>query len=131
MNQLNLFGGRNGMDDLNKFLMLVAVILMVLCLFIRIKILTWITILLLVVIYARAFSRAFEKRAKENQKFLEIAAGFMGNKNPKRRQDVKAAKEGKRVLICPYCKEKLRVPVGAGTIKIQCPHCKREFEETV
>ena len=46
-------------------------------------------------------------------------------------QKVKAAAEGKRVLICPYCKEKLRVPVGAGKIKIKCPHCNQEFEETV
>ena len=42
-----------------------------------------------------------------------------------------AKNDGKRVLICPYCKEKLRVPVGAGTIKINCPHCHQQFEETV
>lgn len=38
---------------------------------------------------------------------------------------------GKRIFICPYCKGSLQVPVGAGKIRIKCPHCSREFEETV
>ena len=67
------------------------------------------------------------------RRYLELKAKFTGGGGSvgSNFKDRKAAKEGKRVLICPYCKEKLRVPVGAGNIKIRCPHCKREFEETV
>ena len=38
---------------------------------------------------------------------------------------------GKRIFICPNCKGSLQVPVGAGRIRIRCPHCGSEFEETV
>lgn len=54
------------------------------------------------------------------------SGGFGRKKNKK----VKPA-PGKRIFICPYCKGSLQVPVGAGKIRIKCPHCGSEFEETV
>ena len=43
----------------------------------------------------------------------------------------KRPEPGKRIFICPNCKGSLQVPVGAGKIRIKCPHCGSEFEETV
>lgn len=36
-----------------------------------------------------------------------------------------------KVLRCPGCGEKLRVPKGKGKIKIKCPHCNTEFVKKV
>lgn len=134
-----MFNGRYGIDELGRFMLIVAGILVVLRLFINIHALSVAAVILLILVYSRAFSRFFDKRRAENMKFLEMKARFTGG-----RQGAgfsrpgssggfgsKPKNDGKRVLICPYCKEKLRVPVGAGTIKINCPHCHRQFEETV
>ena len=129
----NFMMGRYGMDQLNRFIMYLALALVIIGLFVHVRALTWITILLLISLNCRTVSRSIYKRLQENMKYLEIKAKLFG-KGPQggpSRQDRRAAKKGKRVLICPYCKEKLRVPVGAGTIKVRCPHCKQEFEETV
>ena len=123
--------GRYGMDQLNRFIMYVTLALIIISFFVRVRLLSWITIILLIILYCRVFSRSIYKRQRENAKYLEIKAKFTGGSSKQHRQDVRASKQGKRVLICPYCKEKLRVPVGAGKIKVRCPHCGREFEETV
>ena len=31
---------------------------------------------------------------------------------------------------CPNCKQKFRVPVGKGKVKVTCPHCQRKYETT-
>lgn len=125
--------GRYGMDQLNRFLLYAALALVIVGIFVHVRVLSWITILLLIVIYCRAFSRSIYKRQRENMKYLEIKAKFAGKfaQGGATRADRRASKQGKRVLICPYCKEKLRVPVGAGEINVRCPHCKKEFRETV
>lgn len=118
------------MDQLNRFIMYITLALIIVSFFAHSRMLSWITIVLLIILYCRMFSRSIYKRQKENAKYLELKAKFTGG-GREQRQDRNASREGKRVLICPYCKEKLRVPVGAGKIKIRCPHCKKEFEETV
>ena len=125
--------GRYGMDQLNRFFMYLALALVVIGLFVHVRILTWITIILLIIMYCRAFSRSIYKRQRENMKYMELKAKITGkgSQGGPSRKDRKAAKQGKRVLICPYCKEKLRVPVGAGKVKVRCPHCRKEFEEIV
>lgn len=127
---------RYGNDELNRFILIVCAVLILLNLFLQVRALHVIVILLLILSFSRSFSRCFDKRQQENMKYLEIKNRYFGSKEQKAyrkaaKADRKAANEGKRVLICPYCKEKLRVPVGAGKIKIKCPHCNSEFEETV
>ena len=34
-------------------------------------------------------------------------------------------------LICPACGEKMKVPKGAGKIRVKCPHCQAQFEKKV
>ena len=129
-----MFNGRYGMDELGRFMLILAALFLVLDVFLHIRLLWVAAIILLILVYSRAFSRFYDKRRAENMKYLEMKSRFTGGKTagggfsspgPKPKND------GKRVLICPYCKEKLRVPVGAGTIKINCPHCHKQFEETV
>lgn len=136
-----MFNGRYGNDELNRFMLILAGICIVLNLFVRVHALTVIAVILLILVYSRAFSRFFDKRRAENMKYLEMKSKFTKSnrgtgtysyqKNGEFRKTSQRKNDGKRVLICPYCKEKLRVPVGAGTIKINCPHCHKQFEETV
>ena len=56
-------------------------------------------------------------------------AGATGGKSWRKKKQRPAP--GKRIFICPACKGSLQVPVGAGRIRIKCPHCGSEFEETV
>ncbi len=126
----NIMRGRYGMDDLNRFLLYLSLLLIVLNIFLSWRILHLVIVLLLIILYARMFSRSIYNRQKENMKYLEIRAGFR-EKGKKAGPSEKKHKNSGRVLICPYCKEKLRVPVGAGKIKIKCPHCGNEFEEVV
>ena len=131
-----MFNGRYGMDELNRFMLIASAILFVLNIFVRVRLLWVAAVLLLILVYSRAFSRFFDKRRAENMKYLEMKGKFSGGSTTGagggfHKPGAKPKDDGKRVLICPYCKEKLRVPVGAGTIKINCPHCHRQFEETV
>lgn len=32
-----------------------------------------------------------------------------------------------KVIDCPFCKARLRVPKGKGKIKITCPKCSKSF----
>ena len=70
--------GRYGMDQLNRFLLYAALALVIVEIFVHVRVLSWITILLLIVIYCRAFSRSIYKRQRENMKYLEIKAKFAG-----------------------------------------------------
>ena len=137
----NFMMGRYGNDNLNRFLSYLTLALVVLNIFLHIRIIHTVIVLLLILIYCRMMSRNFPNRQRENMKFEELKAKFTGKGahgygqrsgyGRKGKGDAFKKDDGKRVLICPHCKEKLRVPVGAGKIKINCPHCRNTFEEIV
>ena len=130
--------GRYGSDELNRFLLIIAAAVIIAELFFARRVLNLIAILILIVVYSRMLSRNIGKRQRENMKFLQLKEQFTGGKRRRgtasgggysRRQP--KAEPGKRVYICPNCKGALKVPVGAGKIRITCPHCGSTFEETV
>ena len=43
----------------------------------------------------------------------------------------KAADKEHKYLKCPKCKQEIRVPKGAGKIRITCPKCQEKFEKKV
>jgi hypothetical protein len=110
--------GRYGSDTLNKTLLFVSVGLMLVNLFIRNTIASIIisvcSLLLLVVIYIRMFSRNIYKRQKENEVFVQFF---------RRLANIKKYKYFK----CPSCKTKIRVPRNKGKIEITCPKCHNSF----
>ena len=110
----NLMRGRYGMDQMNRTLSIVALILIAANLFLRMRIINWLAVVLLIYIYCRAFSRNINRRAAENQRYLQFAGSVR-------------SKFGRG----PGCGEKLRVPKGAGKINISCPHCHTKFTKKV
>lgn len=115
--------GRYGTDSLNRFLLVVTLVLIIIDLFVNWRFVDVLTVLLLIYIYCRMFSRNISARYRENQKFLDFIAKFrgVGAVNTKTH----------KVMRCPGCGGKLRVPKGAGTIMISCPHCNTKFQKTV
>lgn len=119
----NYMRGRYGSDELNKFLITITLVLIILDLFVNWRFVDVLTVLLLIYIYCRMFSRNINARYRENQKFLGFISRFRG---------VGAVNtKSHKVMRCPGCGGKLRVPRGVGTIMINCPHCSTKFQKKV
>lgn len=151
----NLMRGRYGNDNLNRFLLIVSVILIIADMFVRRRLLYMLAVLILIYVYCRMFSRNINARYRENQKFLQFTAKFRRNGGPGNAsyggaygggrygnaansgsagwgRKAKPAKDrDHKIFKCPVCGEKLRVPKGAGKISITCPYCGEKFIKKV
>lgn len=117
--------GRYGVDSLSKFMLGTAVVLLVFAMGFQNNFLNTLACLLVLLCYFRMFSRNYQKRAEENQKFLELkgkAATFL-----KREKEYFEQRKTHHIYKCPSCKQKIRVPKGKGKICITCPKCHTEF----
>lgn len=116
--------GRYGTDQMNRFLSIVAIILLVLSVF-GIPFMYILALALLVWVYFRTFSRNIYKRSAENQKYLTYewkVKNFWGRKKNEFSQ-----RKVYHIYKCPKCRQKLRVPRGRGKIMITCRKCGTEF----
>ena len=131
--------GRYGVDQFNRFMLIAAAVLIILNIFLRFGLLNLLAVLLLIYIYCRMFSRNYGRRAEENRKFLEFTSRFRRGGSGFKRHDGdsgfgdfgKTKDREHRILRCPGCGERLRVPKDAGKIKIECPHCGTQFTKKV
>ena len=131
----NLMRGRYGMDQLNRALTIVALIFIVINFFFHLRIINWIAVILLIYIYCRMFSRNISRRTAENQRYMQFA-GSIRSKFDRGRQSSYGGGWSKKdknhkIMKCPGCGEKLRVPKGVGKINITCPHCHTKFTKKV
>ena len=86
----NFMRGRYGMDSMNRFLLVVAFVLIVADWILRWRILDLLTLALLIYIYCRMFSRNIYARQRENQRFLEEAAQTAERAEPEGAASVRA-----------------------------------------
>ena len=137
---LQYMQGRYGGDELNRFMLMCAAAMALLGLFLPIrKIANFVVIMILIVCYIRMSSRNIAKRQEENRNFLRLKDNMFkkrkgtsgGDPSTRNTTVFKTKDDGKRILVCPFCGEKLKVPVGAGKIRVRCPHCKQIFDEIV
>lgn len=149
---------RNGPDNMSRDMFALALVLLVVGLFTQgfaREIVTTLLIVLLVYAYFRMFSSKKADRARENEAYLEkrhalaVKLHLDGVKNPfaklgqaGQRAAEQAGREGQkraermqdrehRYLKCPKCRQDIRVPKGAGKIRISCPKCGEKFEKKV
>lgn len=116
--------GRYGTDQLNRFLSIVVLILLVISIFARNVILDLVIMLLLIWELYRTLSRDIGKRQDENQKFLDVTGRVTGFFRGGMRQ----AKDRDHLYFkCPNCGQKVRVPRYKGHIEITCPKCRTKF----
>ena len=117
--------GRYGMDELNRFLSGVILILIIVNVFARNRLLFWMEVLCLIVIYGRMFSRDTGRRFRETQAYLrwrcngsEWGQKFLVQLREKRKY---------KIFKCPQCSQKLRIPRGHGKVQIHCRSCGHDF----
>lgn len=123
---MRFMAGRYGTDQLNRFLSIASLVLVVLNLFVRSGLLWLLAVVMLVLVYVRTFSRNLERRRHENERFLQVAGRFPGAvQNLKDRWRMR---KDYAFFRCPACRAMLRVPRGKGKIRVTCRKCGNAFE---
>ena len=119
--------GRYGADQLSRFLTAVCLILVILNIFIHSSILVCLVLAILAYCYYRMFSRDYNRRYAENQKFLTWQNKLKYKWNTWKRD--MADRKTHHIYKCPSCGQKIRVPKGKGKIIVTCPKCRTEFRK--
>ncbi len=137
-----MFNGRYGNDKLNKALFIAALALGLITLLLPSGskarfVLIGAAAMFIALCLFRAFSRNFYGRRKENESYLNfearVKAFFTGEnrrakqQKPKKVIDINEVKRYKH-LICPNCKQQLRVPRGKGKLRVTCTKCGAKFD---
>lgn len=120
--------GRNGNDQLNIFLLVMDLILLLLASFLPKsigRVLYPLVLLLLGYIYFRMFSRNVYRRRDENGKYMRLKLRVNNWLHMRRERWVQ--RRDYKFFTCPSCKTTLRVPRGHGRIKIVCRKCGSSF----
>ena len=117
--------GRYGADQLSRFLTAIGLVLIILNLFVHSNVIVYLVMALLVYCYYRMFSRDYNRRYAENQKFLTWQNKIKYKVNNWKRN--RADRKTHHIYKCPSCGQKIRVPKGKGKIEITCPKCGQKF----
>lgn len=120
--------GRYGSDQLNKFLFIVILVILIASFFVGRGWLYFIGLGLLIYAYYRMLSRNIAARYKENEGYLRLSGkvrNFFAVKKSHFSQ-----RKNYRFYRCPKCGQQVRVPKGKGHIRITCPKCRAEFDKT-
>ena len=99
---MQFMAGRNGNDELNRFLLAVDMVL-----------------ILLSVIFNLI------RRSDENARYFRIRERVLSALRVRKEQWVQ--RKDYKFFVCPACKATLRVPKGRGKIKIVCRKCGNSF----
>ena len=119
--------GRYGADQLSRFMVTAALVLMVINLFLGWRILSILVLALLVLCYFRMFSRNYQKRYEENLRYTQATARYRYWLS--KQKDLWKQRKVYHIYRCPSCKQKVRVPRGKGKIIVTCPKCHTEFQK--
>ena len=116
--KLNAFFRRiYGLDDLNKVLLAVALLLSVLATVLKSLIFELLYFAVFIYMLFRFFSTKKFARSEENRRFR----GFIRLWQQKWKQ-----RKTHRVFRCSGCGQLIRVPKGKGRIETSCPHCGKK-----
>ena len=119
--------GRYGADQLSRFLTAIGLVLIILNLFVHSNAIVYLVMALLVYCYYRMFSRDYNRRYAENQKFLTWQNKVKYKVNNWKRS--LTDRKTHHIYKCPSCGQKIRVPRGKGKIIVTCPKCRMEFQK--
>ena len=124
------FYGRNGVDSLGKFSMVVYLIVAIVNVFVRnlsarysLWTVQWI---ILAIILFRMLSKNIYARQKENQAFERVFQKFKPSFRllGERIKNIRT----KRYRTCPNCKAVSRLPIKRGKLFVKCPKCNIPFK---
>ena len=123
--------GRNGFDQLNRFLFWVVLILDIASIFLARGesplggILSLVVTAAWLLLLFRTFSRNLAKRREENQKFV---SWWWRVKTRAGGAKARHADRDHKYFTCKSCGAICRVPVGKGNIVITCPKCRAQIQ---
>ncbi len=120
--------GRNGNDQLNNFLLVFTLVLMLAGSFaggVAGRYIMIASVLLLALCYFRMFSRNVYKRREENGKYMRLKYKLSAWLRLRKERWVQ--RKDYKFFTCPSCRTTLRVPRGHGKIKIVCRKCGVSF----
>lgn len=141
-----MFQGRYGNDHLNQALSIFGLVLIVIQLILGIffrgslivRVLQVLWAVLIIIMLLRMFSRNFEARRRENERFMRSWASLQGNfaARKNRAPRAKTAKHNPtfeerrkyKYFICTQCAQRLRVPRGKGKLRVTCTRCGNKFD---
>ncbi len=109
--------GRNGVDELNRILLYVVLVLYVLSILLQSLILDYLAFAGMLYLLYRTLSKNLYVRREENRKFvtwLETTRIKM-----EQRKDYK-------IFKCKGCGRNIRIPRGKGKIEVTCPMCGKK-----
>jgi len=130
--------GRYGQDNLNRFLSIASLVIMLISMFTRIVFLNSFAMVLLILSIFRMFSKNISKRSQENYAYLRIKGKVTGWYSARKRKwgtwnSLRKRKYNERkthcYYKCPSCRAQLRVPKGRGKITITCAKCRASFKK--
>ena len=117
--------GRYGADQLGKTLVWISLAFSIAGMF-SLPIFSLLSLVLLIWMTMRMFSKKIYKRQKENAVYLRLTAKpknwFKLQKNKMRDRKTHVYKK------CPHCKATLRLPKKKGKHIVCCPKCRKDFE---
>jgi len=125
--------GRYGLDQMGRFMSNTLMVMLVISLVLSLlfggtligQVLYYASLILLIWMYFRMFSKNIYKRQLENTKFLELQRKY-GGTFAKKWAHLKQRKT--HVFFkCPSCKLKMRTPKGQGEKHVTCPKCGTQF----
>jgi len=130
---------RNGPDQLARDSLILAIVMLVLTVLVDGGLsaaFQLIGLVLMAYSYWRLFSSKVSDRRSENRAYLTKRDQILGKvKAPFERavkKGQKAAEQAKDkehcYFDCPKCHQSVRVPKGAGKIRVTCPKCGEKFE---
>lgn len=119
--------GRYGSDQLSKFMLGVCLVCLVVNIFTNVRIVYYVSLVLLALCYYRMFSKNYAKRSAENQKYLNLVWKIKARFSRMKTRIVQS--KDYHIYKCPSCGQKIRIPRGKGKICVTCPKCRHEFEK--
>ena len=121
--------GRNGPDALYNFISYFCIGLIIVNIFLRSFIVSFIYLALFIYAIFRFMSRKVYKRQQENAAFLKIrkkiGAPFMLTRAKIRDRKTHVYRK------CPSCKNNLRLPRKPGEHTVVCPCCRSRFDVNI
>ena len=119
--------GCYGSDALTKFLLILALILMVISWIPHLGLVYLLALAVIIWSLFRTFSRRFDKRRRELDRYLKIKNGITNFF--KLRRNIWRDRKTHVYFKCKKCKAVLRVPKGKGSIVVICTRCKDRIEK--
>ena len=117
--------GRNGMDRLSLAMLWAGVALLVLAMALSSAVLNVVSLAVYMLALLRAFSRNIARRSAENRFYVEKTQKLRATYTHRRNRHKN--RKQYHYFKCPQCKAWLRVPRGAGQVKVTCGKCSHQF----